>query len=1008
MWVVVLCVAFGATVEIHGNWSDSSVKDETLIFFEENAPELLNKVATVLEDVQDSEGEVLRALRKYVHQPLFGLLNLSLALRYYHPKASIRKPIDRKPVLRGWSVEFDSGAANTREYRDFTKKFALYLSTKTAEERLNALFTVATNLSALGRIVNQLPNNSSHVSDFSPLSGNPVKTVNGRSVRETYFGVLEALLEEYRHQRFFTFSPNVLKLESSRKVTHFSDFPKDPPKLEAHDYKKNFQKWAETPNVDNQNSWELLKCQKPLLNVHIYFTLKNPESPALLEWALDLALARRPANLYLILVSDLTNETERQITYSWLQSVSSLGTRNACIFMIDGFKRGFKKAYRATMPSVKWRNLIKQTANSTIEKKFLSLQEYARSHGINDVAVSINGEFLQTRPLLQSVNNEALAVAQRIRGATLAGAIKWNQDFDIIAWYKSEGLIWNNATYPLSIGTKNHVSLHSFSLSSIEELACKLERVAVMRRGVPVVKSEDLPKLNLSLEERRFLRYSGGSETTIVGGYVFKRVLSEDEIDYAAAYTNHSLCVYNLESNLTTSQLFMCLFLRSTLDLEQVYRRPVNSAQFNQNSMIQVGNETGLVWEMTANIMELDSRDDIIFAKYVADSGAATVIIHPFMKPGGPNQKLITSCVRPVVFENRADVKRSHLVRIPSEWICTGSNQIIVEKIIHYGFSDYSDRVIKIGGIERRPTSDAGYFQVMFPVGSYGVKHALETSFNVDSLLPVPRFYSLLPITKDKSSRDDSLNVLVYVDNANARMNISTLLYTITENTTAHVKLWIVGAAKIPKGIDGEVLPNYYPYVYRKPRDTRLQWSCWKFALADVYLPLNSQFLFVDTNVVFRGDASRFQRIDMTGMAAAAPVMTDSWWNKRNAPWMSHELRRDRMDRPYHSTSIVFVDMRNWIEMNAGSIFRKMLFERIRAHLCGGAAEQEIFNVMQLNLQILSLPEEIAYCTAHSPRNLANKAFAVVMCSRESSRVTGIKLGQLRHLARQKFHDDEL
>ena len=1017
-WVVFACLR--GFLDIHGNWSDSSVKDETVIFFEENGPELLGKVARVIEDVPDDESSILSSLRKYVPQSLFGLLNLSLALRFYHPKAALRKPINRQPVLRGWNAVFERKKRVQTELRrvnnpTFTGKFAAYLKNRTAEEQLDLLATASTDLSRIAGDVMKASADSAWTSKFkSGLEKYRVNCVNGRSVRDGYFGILEALLEEYRYQKFFGFSKNVLTLESSKKVFHYSEFPPQAPKLEAHDFKKNFDGWPETPNMNSKDSWGFLRNKKPMLNVHVYFSLSSPESPALLEWALDVALGRRPAALYLILVSDLTNATERQITYAWLQSVSTLGTRNACIFMLEGFKKGFKRAYRATLPRTKWKELVQETANSTLEKNFLKLQEYTRSRNIRDVAVSINGDFIQKKPLLQWVDYEAQAVAERVKDATYAGELNWSQEVDILDWYKSSGLVWDNATYPLQITPKNHVSIHNFALDDIDKIAEKLASVAYLVRDIPVVTSDNLTKVRFSADERRFLRYSGTSEMTIVGGYIFKKLLDVHEIEYAAAYAKHSLCASNLERNLTTKQLLLCLFLRSTMSLQHISRQPVKDV-FDPETAIRVGNQTSLVWTVATTLFE-GSSSSLAFAKYVADAGAATVVIHPLINPNLQPTYLSNHLIVPVIGVDKAEAKElqsaSYSVDTPNEWIYkVHSEDILVERIIHYGFSDDKDGVIQIGGFERRPTSDAGYFQVSLPVGSHKIKHAVEKYFNVDRLIPVPCFYSLMPITKEKSVKDDTLNVVVCLDEPRTFTNITNMLYTITENTTAPVKLWLIDSTRkavLPKGVDYEVLPNYYPYLYMAPSDKSQQLSCWKFFLADIYLPINAQVLFVDTNVIFYGDASRFQRLDMSVAVAAAPVMTDSWWHKRGKPWMNHDMRRSRMDRPYHTTSVVFVDVRNWINVNASSIFREMISERIKASLLRGNVVEEIFNVMQLNVQILSLPEETAYCSARSPDKLAKKALAVVLCARDSPRIMGIKIGKLTFMAGEKYKADEL
>jgi hypothetical protein len=675
--------------------------------------------------------------------------------------------------------------------------------------------------------------------------------------------------------------------------------------------------------------------------------------------------------------------------------------------MVDGFKRGFKSAYGATLPSVSWRKLMKQVPNSTLEAKFLALQNWAKDRQIDDVAVMVNGEFIQERPIFQSVQNKALAVARRLRNAAKEGEIANWTETDIKRWFADHAFEYNRAIYPLRISLKNYLTISSIPMYVLSGMADKLASVAVPTLlRVPLITHDRLLQLNLTDDDRRFLRLSGSEPVTIVGNLIFRSILHEAELDYALRYVHFTFCVGNLEESLNIKQLLLSLFLRSTMALEGIRRGEPPIIGRTRLPIMQIHPTLPVVWRLVADPFAPEMRPVIDFVGHVADAGAASLVLTPAVRVAeyaevpahfGKTFYLMLT-VDTVDVPDSFDMSQVHA---PSNWqFRKGEN--IVQTLIAYGFSDSID-LMKIGKTWKAPLQENGYFQVMLPVGSYPLIGAVEREFLVDSFVPHPVFYRS-DGSKVAMDIDPTINVLTFIIDDSWLDITKVMLYLADFNTASPVKLWLVDESKTAsfRNVEYEILPNYWPYVMVKPSEPLLQWKSWKFALAEVYLPANAQMIFLDHSVLFRGDLSRFHRIDMRNAVAAAPVLTASWWHRRNQPWMQRNARRFRMDRPCHTVSLVFFRIDAW-RREAAPLFRRMLEEKELGNQFMGMVDEDLFNILQLKVQVLSLPEDVAYCCERSPEKLARKAVGVVLCTTESARRSGIRLETLKKFARAMY-----
>ena len=89
-------------------------------------------------------------------------------------------------------------------------------------------------------------------------------------------------------------------------------------------------------------------------------------------------------------------------------------------------------------------------------------------------AVSINGEFIQKRPIFQSVDAELRAVVGHWKKATQEKEIVWTAKSDLDAWNRDHSMHWNSSVFPLEIGKQHRISMNGFNLDVVKSVADRL------------------------------------------------------------------------------------------------------------------------------------------------------------------------------------------------------------------------------------------------------------------------------------------------------------------------------------------------------------------------------------------------------------------------------------------------------------------------------------------------------------------------------------------------------
>jgi hypothetical protein len=160
-----------------------------------------------------------------------------------------------------------------------------------------------------------------------------------------------------------------------------------------------------------------------------------------------------------------------------------------------------------------------------------------------------------------------------------------------------------------------------------------------------------------------------------------------------------------------------------------------------------------------------------------------------------------------------------------------------------------------------------------------------------------------------------------------------------------------------------------------------------KFALINLLIPFEvSHVLIIDPAVVLRGDIAIVQTLGLTGAVCVAPVMSSSrsklWY------WNTDEFVQQRFNRPFHTTAIVWIDLKQWRAAHAGDVSRKIYANQYPFQK-RATVDDDLFNQLQLDVQVATLPEGTLFCARYNARHFAEKAFAHLLCAQDSIDLIG-------------------
>ena len=992
--MIIFFLNFISSTFLLGNWSDSTVKDEVYSFFEDLSPKDLPVVQQKLKNVNNNEEEILNSLKDCVKQPLLGLLNLSLGYRYYQPMASIKNPIKGYPKLRGWGLyEDDKKKRNDELFKQISEKVVGYINERKMSnyERIRLLknmsysmYNVAKMVSNSTAIINNSKNNN-FGDDYSYYG------LNGRSLETLGIETIDGIIDEYRIYKLMECDYNeFLNNPFYREPFHFTDYPPNLHKIESYNFKKIMSGWKDTPKMKD-GSYNFCQTKQQVVKIVIFFTPNSPESLALLNWAYERAVIENaPLNIYLVLNVDLDDDYERRIAYAWEMINSDYNTREACLFFINGLKKNFRKAYKKAKPSIKWRKLKYSNMNEKIIDRLNKNAKYMKEHHINDVAVSINGEFIQERPIFPIIEKKAYSVVKRIKDANNVNLS------NIEDWFKLNSIHIDHTTY-LDIEYNNFLSYRNNDLDSIKTAVSKI--VSHSDQKIPVTYFNCDGKQNYISEftekEMKFLRIDKENQYTIVGPLVFPKCLTNDEIDYCIKYIDYCFFTDTI-NNLSKDKFLIALIIRATMKIEGQKRKKAPCINFDSN-LIQINNSSPLTLTVICSPFTESSREIFGEINYLSDSGAFNINIYPIFKHINSSMPHFYTNYHSSFRKN--EIKGTGNIIIKRSRFLLVKNATFVSKIINYGFID-KKKIIEINGEYKSELAENGFFLSFLPIGSYKIYGTKESEYIVDSFIPCHKFYKAS--SQDIKIRNDSvINVLISNDNDLVN-KIKLLQYSIMEKTNSNIKFWIVDSnneIKIP-GINIQTIPRYLPPFLNIFKQFNYKVN-FKLSLIDLYLPPNSNVLWIDINSIFIDDISRFQRLKMGSAVVAAPIISSS--KDQNNYWNQRKYVMNRLGRYYHTTSLIWFNMYNWIQSDAGMFYRKIFKLYHNSGIYSPNIDEETFNQLQLYVQFISLPEEVHFCDSRSSPDLAKKAVVIQLCTSLTSYYSGIKLEKMKEKAYNKY-----
>jgi hypothetical protein len=124
---------------------------------------------------------------------------------------------------------------------------------------------------------------------------------------------------------------------------------------------------------------------------------------------------------------------------------------------------------------------------------------------------------------------------------------------------------------------------------------------------------------------------------------------------------------------------------------------------------------------------------------------------------------------------------------------------------------------------------------------------------------------------------------------------------------------------------------------------------------------------------------------------------------KKRYYWNIHEFRVARFNRPFHTTAIVYFAMDKWRDARASDLYRNLYANTVSLKLPVGQIDDDLFNTMQLDVQMITLPENVAFCSRYSEKEVAATAFSMIMCDHDSAEFLGKEYEEIRDAAAQKY-----
>jgi hypothetical protein len=845
--------------------------------------------------------------------------------------------------------------------------------------------------------------------------------INGRSVSNDPHDILDALIHEYQHLRLlqilsFSEDTSVQLLSSPcfSKVYEFLPPLQGCPILEGKDLPQMRLMWPTTLKSNSTDPFDELRARDRLVFCQVFLDINSPEAKPTLEVILDMCLENLPFAFQLSLLGDMKNLTLRHIIYAYWAIVAAYDTLKGSEFLLRGMEIGFEAAYGETKPRLLWRNLPHVNQEGIDFEQIEKTKMYCMTYNIKKTMISVNGHVIRTAHAFREL--KSLLIEQGIRIKTWAQSKAVTNSLNFMKRLPRYGIPLEEIDAPLKIGIEHQATIDGMAIVDIQKVLAYLmkrhfaypdepgdNRIPVFfidcdeqRRFSgfegPAMEVRYLMSAMIPIEVRQVLRTPGTK--TMVGPLLFNHTLSICELTYVLHYVRLGFCdslaakYYPKQSiafaSLTSMQMMYILLWRSSLHLRGVTRSM--SQSISSQAWLKINGSRLLEWVVIIDPFSEEYRMVAEMLVQVAELKVARVSFLPVVPLTEFDfGRHLHSKFVPVILQDSALVSAPVSVEVPPGWVTRPEKNIIwCTAVTHVGFAPGST-MVQIGGQTRRPL-DNGYFLIIMPIGAHQTKGVIEPFCEFDSM--VVRFHHFTPTYAPFVIQyDRRFHILSYIEDPTAQDGELIMSQTLRSHITCEFKQWLFSGLKFSRSYppNTEILPRFWPQ-FLPPINCQAFCKAAKLALVDILIPLEvPDILFVDPKMLIRRDVSAFRHLELTRAVCAAPLISSS--KKKLHYWNRPEFVCARLGRPAHSTALLWIDMERWRNAGASDKYRRlwtitrMIPETVRE------IDNDLFNLMQLDVQVATLPENTAFCTENSEPHLAASAFSIVMCSRDSAEI---------------------
>lgn len=753
------------------------------------------------------------------------------------------------------------------------------------------------------------------------------------------------------------------------------------------------------------------------MKTQIFLHLNSPQSLPFLQTLIELNTHPLLYYFQVTLIGDLNNETQKQIIFSFIYTVETLGARSAILYLQDGLQTDFKSAFRRTRPNIKWEQIPELYDLSVPTARIVHEGiEFAKHYGINDFMIFVNNEPIEGYPIfnkfIQSYDNAVYRLMDDVKN----GLLKWENDVE--EWLFKRGLKLDYYPSPLNITRNNLLFIDHLDIDIIYQLIGSLFPKDNPQTIVPIFyfDTQKVPKLEHDDSLPPFEIFNFDSEdipvslhdhlrigqkpVTIVGSYFFDKELSADELRYALKHLTVSY-LHGVD-NLTQKQLFYILLWRATNQYYSIQRQIEPNVQ---SPLIIDASQPNSFLRWRIHIDPFSSK--FLFTSHMMNlayqNKIASIVFLPtpqlYDYKDVPKQ-LFNIFLPSVVFSTIEIPTPLAEIITPDYWIAEQNHtHALVQGIVQFGILSHQS-IIQIND-KRYASLSSGEFMPILPIGIHQTIGTNPPYFKVTSFLPRSQFffltYSIIQIPTD-----NYLNVLTFVTDSSfenfTRLAISSLL----KSCSKPVRFWIIGKflKPLPNDINVNYIPFYIPFFLPQTDDPYQKPNSIKLILPDLIFPPEVKFvLFSEQSLVWVNDAAIFEKLNMSKISIALPQKRGKNGNNH---WEWRDFRLKRFDRPYHSVTLFYLNMDEWRNQKAGDAFRSLYSEKLKKNIWIPPLDEDILNINQLSIQVLTLSPNTVLDEHFEKPNDLKKAVAVFQNEQTILHYLGKKLSN----AQQENYDE--